>query len=116
MPVLLKKVRTEMVVRVLALVSPTEGSLQSEAIGDAELLPDDNTCCAFFRFLHSKVAISEIENVAVLVEETWEDLFLEPIVNFARVTIHKDVLLAGVAVDITRKEHITVLLELLNHL
>ena len=47
----------------------TEGRLESEAIYQVELTPHDDSCSAFSRFLHHKVAPIETEILRVFAKQ-----------------------------------------------
>ena len=105
-----------MVVCEFALVGSAERGFQSETVCDAQLFPDNDTSCRLLGLLNSKVAVREVENVAVLIYQTGEYLLFEAVIKLSRVAIHEDVLLAGMSMDIAEQEDVPVLLKLLDHL
>jgi len=105
-----------MVISELALISTTEGCLQRKGIRNAELFPDCDTGGRFLSFLDNEWAITKVENVAILIHERREDPLFESVIDSAWVSIHKDVFLPRVTMQITDQEYVTVLLEFFNHI
>ena len=98
---LLKQIKVEVIVSKFALIGPTEACLESEGVGDIELLPADDASCRLFGFLYDKGTVSEVEYIAVLVHEAGEDALLQPVIDSPRISIHEDILLTGVTMQIT---------------
>jgi len=88
----LQQIGIEVIIRKFSLVSTCKRGLEREAVGDALFFLNDNSCRRFFSLLHSEVAVGEVKDIAVFVEQAREDLLLQAVVNFARVSIHKHIL------------------------
>lgn len=111
----LQQIQIKMVVGEFALVRSTEASLERKSVRDVHFLPHDNTSCRFLRLLHRKGTIGKVEYITVLVHQAREDALFQTIVDATTVTVHEDVLLARMAMQVAYEEDISVFLQLLNH-
>jgi hypothetical protein len=90
----------KVVISEFALISTAEASLQRKCVRNAKLFPDGDAGSRLLCLLDRKRTISEIENVAIFVHQTWENPLLQPVVNSATVSVHENILLATVTVQI----------------
>ena len=105
-----------MIIGVFPLVRSAKTGLQRKRIRDIKLFPHYDSSCGLFGFLDSEGTVWEIEDVTVLVHEAREDALFQTIVQTARVTVHENVLLARMTVQVANKEYVTILLQLLDHI
>ena len=93
----------------------TERAFKCKAVDQIELSPHDNPGSRFSSFLNYEVAVLEAEMLSVLAKYVREQTFLQAISLLVRATIHEDVLLPGVAVEVAKEEDISRLKSFSHH-
>ena len=110
----LKKLLVEMVVRKLSLIRTAEAGFKRESVYDAHLSPDGHALGALLSLLNQKATVRKVEYITIFVHEARKDALLEPVVDTACISIHKDVFLPGVPVQVTNEKDVPIFLQLAN--
>jgi len=90
-------------------VRPAEGAFQSKTVNKVELSPHDDPRRSFSGLLDLEVAIRHAEMLRTLGEEVGEDALLQPVRLIVLASIHEDVLLSRVPVDVREQQDISAL-------
>ena len=101
----------EVQVRVLTEVRPAEARLDRVRVLDCELLPAYDTARALLRSLNAECTVHIAENFSLLFQHVGKDALAMPRIALLRVSIHKNVLLARVPVQIKEARYVPLLLE-----
>jgi hypothetical protein len=101
-----------MEIGVFAEIASTETGLKSEGVGDAELLPPNNTTCTLLLPLNRECAISIAKDLGLLLENVGEDSFFVFGIALNTIAVHEDVFLPRVAMQIAEKYYVSFLIHL----
>lgn len=95
-----------MEIGVFTKITPTKGRFNCKRILYSEFFPPDHSSRALFGPLHAEGAVNVTEDLSLLFQHVGEDSLSVPGVIFGAVTIHEDVLLSRVAVEIAEEDYV----------
>lgn len=98
----------------LAIEETVEGSLKCEAVHDVEFAPKYHSCGPLLGLLDAELAGIESEHLALLRHQLRDDSHLQVsrIVDRVAWSVHKDILLAAVAVHVDERQDLVLVLSL----
>ena len=103
-----------MLVFKLAFISSAKAGFKGEDARDLKLTPESDTLRRLFRFVHAKARVLKAEKVEQLTHDEWEHARLVRAL-LKIVSIHEDILAAGVSMKIAAKYHLPFSIKVSHH-
>jgi hypothetical protein len=97
----------EMTIFVQAICRPLERTFEGETVYQIEFSPHYYTCSRLPSFLYYEVTIGEAKILCISTIQIGEDAFLEAVRFLVRTTIHEDVFLPRVTVEIAKEQNVS---------
>ena len=108
----LEHISVKMEIGIFTEITSTETGLECEGVGDAELFPPNNTTCTLLLPLNRERAISIAKDLSLLLEYVGEDSFFVFGISLNTITVHEDVFLPRVPMQIAEKYYLSFLIHL----